>query len=392
MGSSLTTAPPSRASTHLVRSRPVGHPDLTQATRLSLLQLIVFSLSLFCGPSQFLAVLEPLGFGAFCQAIARTKNPSPAPDGLPFGLWTALGDAGRKVLDDAYCDILSGVAPPPEFNRSLVVCIPKELDLTVPGVPSALASRVWTIALSNNSHKLIVQVVNITLEQLADAVVHSSQRGFTPGRGMMRNIVDALSPLRLARYLADDVSVVVLFDMHATFPKRLMGLHLAGAALGVADCAIAGPLLGSYSDLLFGGAVSQHGSLVRLEVLQGCHSSGSLWATLFDPVVRALCTAHPEPLGLLTALLDDLAAAFLNVLSCFGPRMDVFTVLPLATCRGEARGGARGWMSCRGEAQGEARGPEGGPLGNLLRSWRSGLEFRTKAGATGTTCREKKSS
>lgn len=57
----------------------------------------------------------------------------------------------------------------------------------------------------------------------------------------------------------------------------------------------------------------------------------SLWSIPFDPVVRALVAAHPEPRGSLTAFAADLASAFLNVASGLGPLLDALLVPSLAT-------------------------------------------------------------
>lgn len=42
---------------------------------------------------------------------------------------------------------------------------------------------------------------------------------------------------------------------------------------------------------------------------------GSVWALLFDPIVGRLVALRPDPRSVVTALADDLAAAFLDSVS-----------------------------------------------------------------------------
>lgn len=53
------------------------------------------------------------------------------------------------------------------------------------GVPSAHASRMRPVALSNASHKLPAKAVDAPLERVAKLLVHPAHRGFMPGRGMI---------------------------------------------------------------------------------------------------------------------------------------------------------------------------------------------------------------
>lgn len=269
-----------------------------------------------CCASPQVAALRPLDFDAFCHAIGHTRASSPGPDGLPYSVWDAAGDAGKRILDQAYQDLLRGFPPPPDFNRSLVVYIPKELDHASP-------ARVRPITLSNTSHKLLAKAIKATLEKVAEITVHPAQRGFMPGRGMLDNVFEALAPMHVARLLEASAPAIVLFDIRSAFPsvawQWIWKVTRAVSAPAWLITAVQLLYEGSYSDVVFAGEVSEHGFPIRRGILQGCLASGSLWAILFDPIVRALMAAHPEPRGSLTAFADDLAAAFINVVAGLGP-------------------------------------------------------------------------
>lgn len=107
--------------------------------------------------------------------------------------------------------------PPPDFNRCLAAYVPKELDRNTPSVPSAHASRMRPVTLSDTSCKLLVKAVNATLARVTRAVVHPAQRGFTTGRGLLTNAFEALALVHLSRSLIDAGLAVVLFDIRTAF-------------------------------------------------------------------------------------------------------------------------------------------------------------------------------
>lgn len=117
---------------------------------------------------------------------------------------------------------------------------------------------------------------------------------------------------------------IVLFDIRSAFPsvswEWIWRVLRRSSAPDWVITALKLLYNGSFSEVAFAGEASAHGFPVRRGILQGCPASGSLWAILFDPIVRALIDAHLEPRGSLTAFADDLAAAFLNACAWSGTR------------------------------------------------------------------------
>lgn len=170
MGLCSTTARPPLASTR--------HPERALLIRLrSLTRALLSPLRLPRGFSRIAlrlvaAALIPLGFEPLSQAIVHTKNSSPGPGGLPYQAWSAVVEAGCRVLCLTFQDVIRGISPPTEFNHSLVGCIPKELESTLLGIPSAQDSRMRPTTLSNASQRRVATEVNATLE--SGACSHSS--------------------------------------------------------------------------------------------------------------------------------------------------------------------------------------------------------------------------
>lgn len=141
--------------------------------------------------------------------------------------------------------------------------------------------------------------------------------------------------MHVAPQLQGSFPAVVLFDIRAAFPSVAWEwIWLVLSAIGALPWLIVVVRLlydGSVSDVLFGGVVSSASFPIQRGILQGFLASGSLWAILFDPIVRTLAAAHPEPGGSLTAFADDLVVAFVKVSLCLRPLMDMFMLLPRAT-------------------------------------------------------------
>lgn len=83
----------------------------------------------------------------------------------------------------------------------------------------------------------------------------------------------------------------------------------------------------SYSDVVFGGMVSDHGFLVRWGILQGCPASGDSFRSSCLGVACCL----PRIGRVVDRMRGDLAAALLNVISGLGPLFEVCLLLPMAT-------------------------------------------------------------
>lgn len=73
--------------------------------------------------------------------------------------------------------------------------------------------------LPNTSRKLLAKAINATVERVVRSVVHPSQRGLLPARGMLPDAFEAFAPMRIFRFVMDAVPAVVLFDMRAAFPS-----------------------------------------------------------------------------------------------------------------------------------------------------------------------------
>lgn len=77
-----------------------------------------------CASSPLVAAM-PLELGELAAVIRHTRTSSPGPDGLPYSVWTSAGDPGVRLFHRAYSALLNSVPPAFEFNRSLVLYIPK---------------------------------------------------------------------------------------------------------------------------------------------------------------------------------------------------------------------------------------------------------------------------
>lgn len=168
------------------------------------------------------------------------------------------------------------------------------------------------ISLSNTLHTLVAKGLNATLENLASRLVHPSQRGFVEGRSMHENIVRTLAPVhRSLRYPQSDIAVV-LFDIAAAFPSPGWGsiwAVMAGMRIPAWLISSLRALCeGSTAQIVFGGILTDAGFDIARGIKQGCPSSGSVWAMVFDPVVRLLRAQLRGPLDEISVCADDIAA------------------------------------------------------------------------------------
>jgi hypothetical protein len=58
--------------------------------------------------------------------LTHTKNTAPGPDGIPFAAWRAVPEISSVVLFNVFSALSRGDTPPPGFNFSRLVLLPKK--------------------------------------------------------------------------------------------------------------------------------------------------------------------------------------------------------------------------------------------------------------------------
>lgn len=99
------------------------------------------------------------------------------------------------------------------------------------------------------------------------------------------------------------------------------------------NCAIGGLLARFTATVVINGTAHASASFPTLcRSRQGCPTSGSLWAVLFDPIVRQLTAACPSAHDSLTSFADELAApSFIKLGEGHRRRLPLFLEVMLPT-------------------------------------------------------------
>lgn len=149
--------------------------------------------------------LEPLTFSASLEVAQHTRHSSPGPGGIPHDAW-----AGLLVISKSYLAILGGAEVPAWLNASLLVVFIPETALGAPCMPHEAAPENFRPnPLSNTCRKLTAKAMNLTLETVAQDVVHSAQCGFVHGRriGEGGHIILIPSAMERALFLREQLCV-----------------------------------------------------------------------------------------------------------------------------------------------------------------------------------------
>jgi hypothetical protein len=266
--------------------------------------------------------------------LEHCHDSAPGPDGIPYSAWSKAHPDIKALFRAAYRDLELGALPPPGFNHSTMVFIPKgELEQDVIQVQRA-PEAMRPITLSNTDAKLVAAILNNKLSQLASITVIGQQRGFVRGRGMVDNIIETEAlALHLCRHFAEE-SGMVLFDFVSAFPSLshdfiFAALHQVGVPPDMirlihvlyTDCV---------TSISLGGAEGES-FLIRAGIKQGCPASGSIFALALDPFVRKLCLMLPKPLNTVVAFADDLAIVARRILAALKVLQPAFEDLALAS-------------------------------------------------------------
>ena len=252
------------------------------------------------------------GFQAF---LRRAPHSACGPDGIPYSAWRAAGDSGVQTLLKLGWHIMSSGSPPPAFNESLSVFIPKPVEDT-PGHEGCRAPEdTRPLSLKNCDNKAVAAVLNQALSAVTPTWAHRDQRGFVPGRQGIDNIIELDAAMRVVDWSVDPslppsaFPASVCFDFAAAFPSLAHRfLFLILKALGVPP-GLMRALQAMYRQneafISVGGQLFWLFS-IRQGVLQGCPLSGSLFVFCVNVMLLLLQNSmHPQ--SSLKAFADDIA-------------------------------------------------------------------------------------
>ena len=134
------------------------------------------------------ADVSPPGLDDVACAFKRVKHSAPGLDGLQYCAWASAGTFGIQTLYPVMLHLMSGLMMLVRCNSSLVVFAPKGEE---PNEPSIVREPCNTRPLSLKScdNKVTLAVVNFTLCTPFATHARPVQRGFTPGRQLVSNVV-----------------------------------------------------------------------------------------------------------------------------------------------------------------------------------------------------------
>ena len=85
------------------------------------------------------------------EAIKRSNNSSPGPDGISFAAWRAAPELAAPVLFGVYQALCSGQPPPPDFNVGLLFLLPKK--------QTGLISDTRPLSVTNSDNRILAAAV-----------------------------------------------------------------------------------------------------------------------------------------------------------------------------------------------------------------------------------------
>ena len=131
--------------------------------------------------------------------LKRAKASAPGPDGIPYAAWFASGSYGTAALYLAMRVMMDGKKPPPGFNNSLGIFLPKgTADDDTLGSVKRIAENTRPLGLKTTDNKTIAAAINHTISGAIAHWADPQQNGFICGRQGLNNIIDIDARARIS--------------------------------------------------------------------------------------------------------------------------------------------------------------------------------------------------
>jgi len=171
---------------------------------------------------------EPPGLYNFGKTIYSMGDSQTGTDGLPYSAWRAAGGHGVKALHSCDKALRQGVLPPPEFNESSAIFVPKGSHPHDPVEVIREPLQTRPLSLKNTDNKIIVATNVKALEPQYKQMTHRCQNGFVAGRSFLNNLLDIDSASRIysmcyhsecSNRNPSNIPVIATYDYEAAFPS-----------------------------------------------------------------------------------------------------------------------------------------------------------------------------
>jgi len=261
------------------------------------------------------------------RAVRSAGKSAPGPDGLPYAAWKSLGILGESILWKAGVLLMSeqgeealesafgrGVSGSAEFNKALMVFLPKKPSGTWEGNSFFDPQDTRPLSIVNTDNRLIANAVRLRVEPLLERIVSEEQRGFLPGRSMLSNVLDVEEEM-MRQALLREGAAAIFFDFKAAFPSvshAFMLRALEGIGLPTGVVRLIRALYKNNSCVISLSGGRWDGFDISAGIRQGCPLSPLIFAVIADILLRRLKRRIPGSFR--RAYADDLAMVCENVL------------------------------------------------------------------------------
>jgi endonuclease/exonuclease/phosphatase family metal-dependent hydrolase len=258
-------------------------------------------------------VLAPtsLDLAEFTDMISRTGNSAAGPDGISYAAWRLAPASCTEALHGSYLDLFAGNPPPPSFNSTNMVFIPKPSGDPLEKLCARPPAALRPISLANTDNKVIAMAFARTLGEVASQWCSGDQFGFIAGRSIWDAVMlFEAAALYLSRRCGN--AGLAFIDFRAAFPSILHGwIRMVLLATGLPQSFVAAFMLlytAVSAAVRFGNCPPAWLPMLS-GIRQGCPASGAIFAICIDPLLRRIGAWLPSPWSWLTAYADDLAIA-----------------------------------------------------------------------------------